>query len=95
MVYVWGLATIIDSSSREDKYKIAVARAILQSRAVVRSENLGGGASSNLGGIICPPVWDSYLIFQNLGGEHPLPAPCSDSPLEQSEGGCGDIQMLC
>ena len=48
MVYVWGLATIIDSSSREDKYKIAVARAILQSRAVVRSENPGGLASNKV-----------------------------------------------
>ena len=48
MVYVWGLATIIDSSSREDKYKIAVARAILQSRALVKSENPGGGASSKV-----------------------------------------------
>ena len=45
MVYVWGLATIIDSSSREDKYKIAVARAILQNRAVGKSENQEGGAS--------------------------------------------------
>ena len=48
MVYVWGLATIIDSSSREDKYKIAVARAILQSRALVKSENPGDGAISKV-----------------------------------------------
>ena len=47
----------------------------------------GGGASSNMVGIICPPVWDSNPTSQNLMPPWPPPpfsgsfGPCFCFPL--------------
>ena len=47
-------------------------------RTVGRSENLGGGGSSNVVGIICPPGWDEINTSVKIWGCHGTPG--SDRP---------------
>ena len=49
-------------------------------RGVGRSENLGGGASNNVVGIICPLFGIELNDLQNLGNHYPACPPGSYGP---------------